>query len=248
ANSKDPDHPDFIPSIFTRTPRSSVKGQKRMDRFNSSKRRWLYSNARPVSEPIDEIENTGMLNATRLQATKEAGSPHVETVLSHIANCIPPTPMSNKERSSLFTEIHNLREERDALKDRLVQEQSHKLCTNVIEDEDGKSRLYTGFTWAMFLQTFIFINDGLRPANVGSMPNKEQFFLTLVKLRQNPRFLNFERIIGIIKNRSAILQGTVPLHLVNSKISESGNGVTASVDLIVHACAIFTNLGEGIQN
>ncbi|WAR19939.1 hypothetical protein MAR_001777 [Mya arenaria] len=133
-----------------------------------------------------------MLYATRLPATDEAGPPQIETALPHQANCIPPTPMSNKERSSLFTEIHNLREERDALKDRLVQAQSHKLCTNVIEDDDEKSRFYTGFTWAVFLQTFIFINDGLRPANVGSM--------CYMKLRQNPRFQYLADHVGIGKS------------------------------------------------
>jgi hypothetical protein len=57
-----------------------------------------------------------------------------------------------------------------------------------------------------------------------------------------------ERVIGLMKTRFSILQGILPLKLVNSIKSESEDQQLSSADQIVRACAIITNLGDGIQS
>lgn len=55
------------------------------------------------------------------------------------------------------------------------------------------------------------------------------------------------RVIGLMKNRFAILQGALPIRFIQSAKSESDQKELASVDICVRSCAILTNLGDGIQ-
>ena len=58
--------------------------------------------------------------------------------------------------------------------------------------------------------------------------------------------IHVERVIGLMKNRFAILQGTIPLRVVKSLKDEAENASKSSADKIVGVCAILTNLGGGI--
>jgi hypothetical protein len=58
--------------------------------------------------------------------------------------------------------------------------------------------------------------------------------------------IHVERVIGLMKNRFAILQGTLPLRLIKSIKDESDQTDLASIDKIVGCCAILTNLSGGI--
>ena len=53
-------------------------------------------------------------------------------------------------------------------------------------------------------------------------------------------------MIGLLKNRFAILQGIIPLRVVKSLKDEAENADVASTDKVVGVCAMLTNLGNVI--
>lgn len=57
--------------------------------------------------------------------------------------------------------------------------------------------------------------------------------------------IHIERIIGLLKNRHAILQGTLPLSLVKS-LNNEANGSVVNIEKIVTVCAVLVNLSTGI--
>lgn len=58
--------------------------------------------------------------------------------------------------------------------------------------------------------------------------------------------IHIERVIGLIKNRFSILQGTLTHQLVKSIKDESEDAAIATIDKLVHVCASLVNLGESI--
>lgn len=185
----DPNHPDYVPSVFQKilTPRTLQKGNKKIERFNSAKRRKLFQSPPPnenvplqeqapnVVECLASDETEGPeFTAVRLQdheSWKEAG----------FRRCIEQT-----EREQFQTEMDNLRAERDALASQLEAMEQCKFGWQIVENNDEKCKFYTGISWTVFMQTFTFLHQFLPFANPGTLSLKDQFFITLVKLRQNP--------------------------------------------------------------
>ncbi|XP_072043471.1 uncharacterized protein [Amphiura filiformis] len=58
--------------------------------------------------------------------------------------------------------------------------------------------------------------------------------------------IHIERVIGILKNRYTILQGTLPITLIKSIKDETMGTRLASIDKIIRVCACLVNLGDGI--
>ncbi|XP_047133393.1 uncharacterized protein LOC124811567 isoform X2 [Hydra vulgaris] len=58
--------------------------------------------------------------------------------------------------------------------------------------------------------------------------------------------IHIERVIGLLKNRYTILQGTLPLRTVKNISDEATSLTLSNCDKIVTVCAALTNLGEGI--
>ena len=58
--------------------------------------------------------------------------------------------------------------------------------------------------------------------------------------------IHIERIIGLMKNKFNILQGPLPIRLIESIKDEADQCDLSSIDKIVNLCAILTNLGNGI--
>ena len=58
--------------------------------------------------------------------------------------------------------------------------------------------------------------------------------------------IHIERVIGLMRNRYTILQGTLPLSLLKSAKDEAMQEPVSSIDKIVTCCADLTNLGDGI--
>ena len=54
--------------------------------------------------------------------------------------------------------------------------------------------------------------------------------------------IHVERVIGVLKNRYAILQSRLPILLIKRK----GDEVTATVDKLLTVSAALTNLGEPV--
>ena len=58
--------------------------------------------------------------------------------------------------------------------------------------------------------------------------------------------IHIERVIGLMRNRYTILQGTLPLSLLKSAKDKAMQEPVSSIDKIVTCCAALTNLGDGI--
>ena len=58
--------------------------------------------------------------------------------------------------------------------------------------------------------------------------------------------IHIERVIGLLKNRFAILQGTMPINVIKAASDEFEMKDISKVDKIVTVCAILVNLGDGI--
>lgn len=58
--------------------------------------------------------------------------------------------------------------------------------------------------------------------------------------------IHIERVIGLMKNRYTILQGTMSINLIKSIRDEAADNSQARIDKIVRLCIALTNLAEGI--
>lgn len=58
--------------------------------------------------------------------------------------------------------------------------------------------------------------------------------------------IHIERVIGLLKNRFNILQGTITHQLVKSIKDESEDAAIANIDKLVNVCAVLVNLGDSI--
>ena len=56
--------------------------------------------------------------------------------------------------------------------------------------------------------------------------------------------IHIERVIGLLKNRYTILQGTMPIQMIKCLTDEVSE--IARIDKLLRVCASLTNLGEGI--
>ncbi|XP_063414252.1 uncharacterized protein LOC134696404 [Mytilus trossulus] len=58
--------------------------------------------------------------------------------------------------------------------------------------------------------------------------------------------IHIERVIGLMKNRYKILQGTIPINMLKSTTDEASTKKQARIDKLVRICGSLTNMGEGI--
>ena len=58
--------------------------------------------------------------------------------------------------------------------------------------------------------------------------------------------IHVERVIGLLKNRYTILQGTLPIHMIKSLKDEADKADLASIDRLLTVCASLVNLGGSI--
>ena len=111
-------------------------------------------------------------------------------------------PMEPSEREMLYAEIDNLRHERDealarvASLEKLVNRE--RLSSSSVENDDEACKMMTGISWGTFLHLFTFLSVFVY-APSAKLPLREQFFLTLVKLRHNLTFDFIAHVKGIPK-------------------------------------------------
>lgn len=58
--------------------------------------------------------------------------------------------------------------------------------------------------------------------------------------------IHIERVIGLMKNRFQILQGTLPITVIKSVNDEADENDLARIDKLLRSCAILVNLGDSI--
>ncbi|MEW8341414.1 MAG: hypothetical protein AB2708_16325, partial [Candidatus Thiodiazotropha taylori] len=187
----DPAHPDYVPTIFKKilTPRTVLQGNKKLERFKSAKRRKLFQS--PTNQSDEENEENSNEGQSETHADNDEGPEFTAVRLQEheswqeagFRRCVEQT-----EREQFQIEMNNLRSERNALAGQLKDLKTTKFGAHIVEDNDEKCKFYTGLSWIVFLKTYMFLQQFLPPAKPGTLTLRDQFFITLVKLRQNPNF------------------------------------------------------------
>ena len=149
--------------------------------------------------PIIESENIEPeFTAYRLEEYPQDDSTEDATLTSGMSK-----PVNESEREILHNEIDNIRLERDMLRQQLKDTEAKleaaKLSACLIDGDETKAKFYTGLSCAVFEQTFQFLNQFAKAAVPGSLSNKDQFFVTLVKLRLNVKFEHLSDQAGVSK-------------------------------------------------
>lgn len=116
------------------------------------------------------------------------------------------TPLIPGEREMLYREMDSLRRERDeAIAKAELAEKKLEGCTlsaAAVEGNKEKCKMMTGISWTVFEKLYQFLSTCLpvKSKNKSSMPQREQLFLTLIKLRHNLSFDLLASIRGISKS------------------------------------------------
>ena len=58
--------------------------------------------------------------------------------------------------------------------------------------------------------------------------------------------IHVERVIGLLKNRYTILQGTLPIQVIKSAKDEANYAEFSSIDKIILVCSALSNIGSSI--
>ena len=97
--------------------------------------------------------------------------------------------------------MNALRQERDLANARITQLEASLWSVKAVENNDPKCKMMTGITYIVFLQLFVYLSSFLpvRSMNKNSLPLKEQFFITLVKLKEGVSFDFLASVRGIKK-------------------------------------------------
>ncbi|KAK3600979.1 hypothetical protein CHS0354_008089 [Potamilus streckersoni] len=125
--SSDPCHPDYIPSIYMRTADSSLKGAKRLNRYNSAQKRkfGLVKNSNASKKrkiEYEENDENGEIVSLNISGVLVMmANDDVDT--NELVNCTPVNdkqellgfahPLQESERKMLMDEIDNLRSEKN---------------------------------------------------------------------------------------------------------------------------------------
>lgn len=116
------------------------------------------------------------------------------------------TPLHISEREMLYTEMDNLRKERDEAFSKFTGMETlisaGNLSSASVEGNNEACKMLTGVSWCVFLQIFLYVSTfvGKKGTTKASLPQREQLFLTLVKLRHNLSFDLLAHVKGIPKS------------------------------------------------
>lgn len=193
--SKDPSHPDYVPSVFSHVDTSQQKASAALNRY---KRHLDIDQQRHSAKraKVSTGDDTGLCQQTTAAIDVDASAMQDP---AHVASCEETTASQGAqagcktEVEMLQTELEFVRQERDDAYRRI----SHleytlsktKLSAACVEQDDKKCKFYTGLLFAVFLHVFAFlVKDFQQKQLKDSMAHKDQFFLTLVRLRLNLPF------------------------------------------------------------
>ena len=70
--------------------------------------------------------------------------------------------------------------------------------------------------------------------------------LKMLKFRISSLHIHVERVIGLLKNRYTILQGTLPIQVIKSAKDEANYAEFSSIDNIIHVCSALSNIRSSI--
>ncbi|XP_062395004.1 uncharacterized protein LOC134082955 [Sardina pilchardus] len=100
---------------------------------------------------------------------------------------VSPVPPTNEDEDAINDDFEDVPNE--------MPETRNCLSSYSVEGDDGKCRQMTGLSWAMFLSLFTFLNQFVTRRDYISLPPRDQLFITLIKLRQNPSFFFMSHVL-----------------------------------------------------
>ena len=163
----------------------------------------------PASDPVDNPLDRSLDGVTEDLPDEMVINEHSESCDSNNENFVSKGSQTEHEVSTdmLYAEINNLRKERDEALEKCekltVKLNKSNLSSSCTENDDAKCKMLTGLSWAVFLHVFSFLVPFVahtRSTRSDSLPFREQFFLTLVKLRQNVPFEFLAEVKAIPKS------------------------------------------------
>lgn len=184
-SSSDPTHPDYVPSVFKHRPGEEDRNKRKMSRYSSAKRRKV---------PLEEHSSEDVL-ATRMfdTVTDDAGD----------EDLAEPSVPSTSETDMLHQEVTNLRAEKAELQstiDTLEQKQFlAKFDPLYIQNDDKKSKFYTGLDWYTFNRVCEYLCPTLKQTK-NNLPLANQLLMTLVKLRLAFPFEHLANTTGLARS------------------------------------------------
>ena len=113
-------------------------------------------------------------------------------------------PMTPSEREMLYTELRNVRRERDEALQKIESLQklinASSLTSTAVEGNNERCKMLTVCPGMYFLKIFLFLSTFIgKTTTCPSLPLREQLFVTLVKLRHNLSFEFLAQVKGIPK-------------------------------------------------
>lgn len=208
--SKDPNHPDFVPSRFVFVQRSEEKSKIKLKRLQSASRRarrklsTYKSNVSTTSTTNKNTEaNTGNntpqldIAATEVSFESEESNERLislerelKAVSSKLTKVVEQRDRLTDFNKGLEIECQSLRQEKSSAYETIQKLQSKFLSYETLKVQPDKFKYYTGIG----IDKFEIIFDYLK----GYMPHKckvklsyeDQLLMTLVKLRLNPQWVS----------------------------------------------------------
>lgn len=111
---------------------------------------------------------------------------------------------SEPSRDALFQEIDSLRAERDEAIQNvgIIKAKISKiaLSSSAVINDNASCKFYTGLTWETFNVIFTYLSPFVQYKTKDSMPFIDQFFVTLVRLRQDLSFEMISKLTGYGKS------------------------------------------------
>lgn len=151
-----------------------------------------FSDGISVKNNKKTVEDRRPLEA--MPSMNDLSEPHIPLV-SEPANDVHSDYDGKASNSSSGSNLNQLR---DTLEENCFTKQT--LSSSSVEDDNQKCKMMTGITWPVFIQLFIFLSAFVTgDTRQKSLPLREQFFLTLIKLRHNTSFDFLAHLRGIPK-------------------------------------------------
>lgn len=209
--STNPDHPDYIPSVFVYAQQPEGINSSRIRRFESSRKRTRF--ASPLREQNINTNNVTPLSPPMLNSTMLSPQSSFSTDVDFDIADTDIQSTSTKESKGTQTgfdmsklklvteqlqlEINFLKTQNDLIlsqkqitENKLQHIKSKMLSYSSLKDQADKFKFYTGITIERFNVISEHLESFLPTTNRSPLSYKDQLLMTLVKLRLNTPWLS----------------------------------------------------------
>jgi hypothetical protein len=187
--SKDPCHPDYVPSVFAHESQSDEKASAAIARFKRRGREPTLTakRAKVLTETSGEQSPAGII-ASNIDGSEPNVLPKSDTATTdcHFMHL-------QQQITTLTTEVDFLRQERNEAQEKVQSLQKElnrtRLSVSCVQGNEKCCRFYTGISFVVFMHVFNFLMKfSTNQHSKDSLSFEDQFFLTLVRLRLNLPF------------------------------------------------------------